>query len=66
MEEWMIHLRFLYLGTSWRCGQLHVPAALLLGEKAPGTHWTGHSVGPRTDMDNVENRKFLTLPGLEL
>jgi hypothetical protein len=23
-------------------------------------------VGPRTDLDDVEKRKFLTLPGLEL
>jgi hypothetical protein len=36
------------------------------GEGAPGTHWTGGWVGPRTGLDNVEKRKFLTLPGLEL
>jgi hypothetical protein len=36
------------------------------GESAPGTHWTGGWVGPRTGLDDVEKRKFLTLPGLEL
>jgi hypothetical protein len=32
----------------------------------PGTHWTVGWVGPRAGLDDVENRKFLTLPGLEL
>jgi hypothetical protein len=31
-----------------------------------GTHWTGGRVGPRTGLDDVKNRKYLTLPGLEL
>jgi hypothetical protein len=31
--------------------------------KAPGTHWIGGWVGPRTGLDEVERRKFLTLPG---
>jgi hypothetical protein len=35
------------------------------GERAPGTHWIG-LVEPRADLDNLEDRKFLTLPGLEL
>jgi hypothetical protein len=49
-------------------GQIHVPAALLPGngERAPGTHWIGGWVDPRAGMDDVERRKFLTLPGLEL
>jgi hypothetical protein len=47
-------------------GQLHVPAALPPGERAPGAHWLGGSVGPRAGMDAVEKRKFLTLPGLEI
>jgi hypothetical protein len=33
---------------------------------APGTHWRGCWVGPRTGLHDVEKRKFLTLPGLEL
>jgi hypothetical protein len=35
-------------------------------ERAPGTHCIGGWVGPRAGLDAVENRKFLTLPGLEL
>jgi hypothetical protein len=31
-----------------------------------GTHWIGGWVGPRTDLDEVERRKLLPLPGLEL
>jgi hypothetical protein len=33
---------------------------------APGTRWIGGWVDPRAGLDNVEKRKFLTLPGLEL
>jgi hypothetical protein len=36
------------------------------GERAPDTHWIGVWVDPRADLDDVEKRKFLTLPGLEL
>jgi hypothetical protein len=32
----------------------------------PGTHWIEGWLGPRTGPDYVENRNFLTLPGLEL
>jgi hypothetical protein len=35
-------------------------------ERAPGTHWIARWVDPRADLDDVENRKFLTLPGREL
>jgi hypothetical protein len=35
------------------------------GEIAPGTHWIGGWVGPRTGLYDVEKRKFLTLPGLD-
>jgi hypothetical protein len=34
--------------------------------KAPGTHWIEGLVDPRAGLDEVEKRKFLTLPGLEL
>jgi hypothetical protein len=30
------------------------------------THWIGGWMGPRTGLDNVHNRKFLTPQGLEL
>jgi hypothetical protein len=32
----------------------------------PGTHCIGDWVDPRAGVDNVEKRKFLTLPRLEL
>jgi hypothetical protein len=35
-------------------------------EIAPDTHWIGDWVDSRTGLDDVEKRKFLTLPGLEL
>jgi hypothetical protein len=35
-------------------------------ERAPGTHWKGGWVGPRSSLDDMEKKKFLTLPGLEL
>jgi hypothetical protein len=36
------------------------------GEMAPGTHWIGGLVGPRTGLDDVERRKILLIPRLEL
>jgi hypothetical protein len=47
-------------------GQLHASAALPLGERALGTHWIGGWVEPRASLDDVEKRKYLTLPELEL
>jgi hypothetical protein len=32
----------------------------------PGTHWIGGWVDPRVGLDDLEKRKFLTVPGLEL
>jgi hypothetical protein len=46
-------------------GELHAPAALPPGKEPPGTHRIGHRVNPRAGLDDVEKRKFLTLPGLE-
>jgi hypothetical protein len=39
-------------------GELQAQAALPPGERAPGILWIG--------LDDVEKRKLLTLPGLEL
>jgi hypothetical protein len=52
---------FLDLGTSWRWVVSFTP-----GERAPGTHWIGGWVDPRSSLHDVEKRKFLTLSGLEL
>jgi hypothetical protein len=38
----------------------------IVGDRAPGTHWMGSWVDPRTGQDDGEKRKFLVLPGLEL
>jgi hypothetical protein len=35
-------------------GQLHAPAALPRGERAPGTVWIGGWVGFRAGLDAVE------------
>jgi hypothetical protein len=35
-------------------------------ERAPRTHWIGSWVDLRASLDDLEKRKFLTLPGLEL
>jgi hypothetical protein len=36
------------------------------GERAAGTNGIGDWMGPRAYLDNMEKRKFLTTPGLEL
>jgi hypothetical protein len=35
-------------------------------ERSSGTHWIGGCVDSRAVLDDVQNRKFFTLPGLEL
>jgi hypothetical protein len=42
------------------------PCRFSPGERDTGTHWIGGYVDTRTGLDDFENRKFLTLPGLEL
>jgi hypothetical protein len=41
------------------------PGRFACGERASGTHWKGGWVNLRVGRDDVEERKFLTLPGLE-
>jgi hypothetical protein len=36
------------------------------GERAPDTHWIRGWVDPRAGVDDVEKKKFFTLPGLEV
>jgi hypothetical protein len=45
-------------------GQLH--GCFTVGEIRPGTVCIGGLVYPRDCLDDVENRKFLTLPRIEL
>jgi hypothetical protein len=51
------------VGGEWSASR---PGYFTYGERAPGTHWIGVWVGPRFGLEDVEMRKFLTLPGLEL
>jgi hypothetical protein len=51
------------VGGEWSASR---PGRFTPGKKTPITHWTGGWVGPTTGLDDVEKRKFLTVPGLEL
>jgi hypothetical protein len=51
------------VGGEWSASR---PDRFTPEERAPGTHWIGGWVGPRTGLDDVEMRKFFILPGLEL
>jgi hypothetical protein len=42
------------------------PGHVTPGERVPSAHWIIGWVGPRTSLDDVERRKILPLPGLEL
>jgi hypothetical protein len=42
------------------------PRPLYPGERALGTHWIGGWMGPGSGLDDVERRKILPPPGLEL
>jgi hypothetical protein len=53
----------------WRCmgeWSASCPGCFTTRERAPGTQWIGGWVGLRACLDDMEKRKFLTLPGLEL
>jgi hypothetical protein len=51
------------VGGEWSASR---PDRFTPGGKAPVTHWIGGWVDPRSGLDDVEKRKFFTLPGLEL
>jgi hypothetical protein len=57
---------FLDLGTIGGEWSTSRPCRFTPRERAPGTHWTGGWVDLRAGLDDLEKRKFLTLPGLEL
>jgi hypothetical protein len=58
-----IFLTSALVGGEWSASR---PGLFTLRERAPGTHWIGGWVGPRAALDDVEKRKFFTLPALEL
>jgi hypothetical protein len=51
------------VGGGWSASR---PGSFATGETAPGVHCIGGWVGPRAGLEDVEKRKLLTLPGLEL
>jgi hypothetical protein len=60
-----IHVFFTWAlaGGEWSASR---PGRFTPEEKAPSTYWIGGWVGPRAGMDDLEKRKFLTVPGLEI
>jgi hypothetical protein len=50
-------------GGEWSASR---PGRFIPGERASGTHWIGGWRDPKAGLDDMEKRKFLTLPGLEL
>jgi hypothetical protein len=58
-----IFLTSVLAGGEWSVSR---PCRFTPGERAAGTHWIRDWVDPRVSLDNVEKRRFLTLPGLEL
>jgi hypothetical protein len=50
-------------GGEWSASR---PCLFNPGERALGPHWIGGWVDLRDGLDDVEKRKFWTLPGLEL
>jgi hypothetical protein len=58
-----IHIFLALPGGEWSAS---CPCCFTPRQRASGTHWIGGWLDPRAGLDNVEKRKFLTLPGLEL
>jgi hypothetical protein len=58
-----IYLTSALVGGEWSASR---PGRFPPGESAPGTHWIRGWVDPRTGLDDVEKRKFVTLQELEL
>jgi hypothetical protein len=58
-----IFLTLALAGGEWSASR---PGRFTPGERAPSTHWIGGWVNPKSGLDDVEKRKFLPLPGLEL
>jgi hypothetical protein len=60
-----IHIFFTLVaaGGEWSASR---PCRFTPGERAPDAHWIGGWVAPRAGLDDVEKRKFLTIPGLTL
>jgi hypothetical protein len=66
MGEWIYRATFSVIGTSWGEWSASHPGRFNPGKEPPVPTWIGGWVSPRTSLDDVEQRKFLTLPLLEL
>jgi hypothetical protein len=51
-----------FVGDEWSVSR---SGRFTSGERTSGTYWIGGWMDPGTGLDDVENRKFLTLPGLK-
>jgi hypothetical protein len=58
-----IFLTSALVGAQWSASR---PGRFTTGERTPGTHWIGGWVDSRAGLDDMEKRKLLTLPGLEI
>jgi hypothetical protein len=58
-----IFLTSALVGGEWSASR---PGRFTPGERAPGTYWIGDWVDPKAGLDDMEKRKSLTLPALEL
>jgi hypothetical protein len=64
MDVWIhVFLTSTLVGGEWSVSR---PDSFTPGERDPGGHRIGGWVGPRVGLDDLEERKFLALPGLEL
>jgi hypothetical protein len=64
VDVWIhIFLNSALTGGEWSAS---LPCRFTPGERGPGTHWIAGWVGSRAGLDDMEKKKFLTLPGLEL
>jgi hypothetical protein len=63
MYRFTFFLTSALVGDKWSASSL---GHFTPGEISPGSHWIGGWVNLRAGLDDVEKRKFLTLPGLEL
>jgi hypothetical protein len=57
-----IFLSSALVGGEWSASRL---GRFTLVENSPCTYWIGGWVDPRVGLEDVEKRKFLTVPGLE-
>jgi hypothetical protein len=64
VDVWIhVFLTSAIVGDEWSDSR---PGRFTSMGNVPRTHWIGGWIGPGAGLHDVEKRKFLTLPGLEL